>query len=332
MKVSDIGEFALIERIANIVEYEDKRVVLSIGDDTAVVKPTKLDYLLLTTDLLVEGVHFNPGTISAWQLGYKSVAVNISDIAAMGGIPDYGVVSLALNPETEVSFVEDLYRGMADISQKYNLRIVGGDVTKSDKLIINIALVGEVEEEYLCRRSDAQVEDVIMVTGELGASAAWLRLVLNPNLEPKIKGSKKLKRAHFLPEPRVNEARILAKSGIHAAEDISDGLASEIRHICEASSVGARLYLSKIPIAQGVEEVAKLTGERAIDIALAGGEDYELVFTAPKDAKMEIERALSKLSVKVTEIGEIVDMSHGITTVDWSGKEIPLETGGYTHF
>ncbi len=332
LKVKDIGEFALIEHIAKIVEHADERVILTIGDDTAVVKPTDLDYILLTTDLLVEDVHFTLDTISPWQLGYKSIAVNLSDIAAMGGLPNYGVISLALNPKTNVSTVEDLYRGMADVSRKYDLRIVGGDVTKSDKMIINVAIVGEVEEENLCRRSDAQVEDIIMVTGELGASAAGLRIILNPGLRSKVKDADRLEKAHFLPEPRIREGRILAKLGIHALEDISDGLASEIKHICEASMVGARINLSKVPIARGVEKVAELTGERAIDIALSGGEDYGLVFTAPIEIQKEIEKSFAGIGIKVTAIGEILDKSQGITVVDWSGNVKPLEISGYTHF
>lgn len=332
MKVKDIGEFALIERIAQIVEHADERVILTIGDDTAVVKPTELDYTLLTTDLLVEDVHFILSTISPWRLGYKSIAVNLSDVAAMGGLPDYAVISLAMNPETDVSTIEDLYRGMAEVSRKYDLRIVGGDVTKSDKMIINVAIVGEVEEENLCRRSDAQVGDVIMVTGEFGASAAGLRTVLNPGLRPKVKDPDKLEKAHFLPEPRIREGRILAKLGIHAMEDVSDGLASEIKHICEASMVGARINLSKIPIARGVEKVAELTGERAIDIALAGGEDYELVFTAPIEIQRQIENSFTGIGAKVTVIGEILDKSQGITVIDWSGNVKPLEISGYAHF
>jgi len=332
MKVKDIGEFALIERIAGIVEHADERVIVTIGDDTAVVRPAELDYTLLTTDLLVEDVHFKLDTIDWWQLGYKSIAVNISDVAAMGGLPDYAVISLAINPETYVSQVEDLYRGMAEVSRKYNLRIVGGDVTKSDKLIVNVALVGEVEEEYLCRRSDAEIEDVIMVTGELGASAAGLRLILNPELERKVKGAGALMRAHYLPEPQVEAGRILASMGINAMEDISDGLGSEIKHICEASSVGARVYLNKVPVAEGVGKVAELTGEGAIDIAVSGGEDYELVFTAPKDIKGKIEEALAQIGVKATAVGEIVEASKGIKAIDWSGQEKDMEAIGYTHF
>ncbi|MDI6717169.1 MAG: thiamine-phosphate kinase [Actinomycetota bacterium] len=332
MKVKDLGEFGLIERIAKIVEYADERVILAIGDDTAVVKPTKLDYTLLTTDLLVENVHFTLNTITPWQLGYKSISVNLSDIAAMGGIPNYAVISLALSPETEVSLVEDMYRGMADVSRKYGLRVVGGDITKSDRLIINVAMIGEVEDSSLCRRSDAKVGDIIMVTGVLGASAAGLRIVLNPAIEKTVREAQELKKAHFLPEPRLKEGRILASIGINAMEDISDGLASEIKHICEASLVGARLFMNKIPIAKGVESVASLNGEKAIDIALSGGEDYELVFTAPKELELEIVESLAKIGTKVTVVGEIVNSSEGISIIDWSGSKKPLDISGYTHF
>lgn len=332
MKVKDIGEFGLIERISRIVEHADERVIVTIGDDTAVVRPTELDYVLLTTDLLVEDIHFTIDTIKPRQLGYKSIAVNMSDIAAMGGIPDYAVISLAVNPDTEVDFIEDLYEGMADIARKYGVRIVGGDVTKSEKLVINVALVGEVEEEKLCRRSDAEVGDVIFVTGELGASAAGLRIILKPALERSVREAGALKEAHFLPEPQVDAGRHLALLGIHAMEDVSDGLASEIGHICEASSVGARIILSKIPVARGVEKVAKLTGESAMEIAAMGGEDYELVFTAPMNLVDAIESEMAKIGVTVTAIGYIVDISEGVKAIDWAGKEKPIDNMGYTHF
>jgi len=332
MRVKDIGEFALIERIARIVEKADERVILTIGDDTAVVRKPVLDFALLTTDLLVEDVHFTLGSIHPRQLGYKSIAVNISDIAAMGGVPGYVVISLALNPETGVTFVEDLYHGMAEAAHAYGVGIVGGDVTKSDKLIINVAMTGEVEEERLARRSNARVGDIIMVTGELGASAAGLRLVLHPGLEPKVKAAASLKRAHFEPKPQVQAGRILAALGVHAMEDISDGLASEIGHICDASEVGARLYLPKVPIADGVDDVTALTGERAIDLAVSGGEDYELAFTLPASLRALAIQTLEDAGIKITAVGEILDASHGITVVDWDGRETPLGRVGYTHF
>ncbi|HCG99300.1 MAG: thiamine-phosphate kinase [Candidatus Aquicultor primus] len=332
MKVKDIGEFALIERIAQIVEQADERVILTIGDDTAVVKKTELDYALLTTDLMVEDVHFTFKSITPHQLGYKSIAVNISDIAAMGGLPRYAVVSLALPPETEVAYVEDLYRGMAEVSRANDVRIVGGDVTRSEKLIINVALMGEVEEEKLSRRSDAQACDIIMVTGELGASAAGLRLVLHPDIEPKVKNAAALKMAHFQPKPQIKAGRILSSLGVNAMEDISDGLASEVAHICEASGVGARIHLNKVPIAAGVDNVAALTGERAIDLALSGGEDYGLVFTLSPHLQGAVERAFAEAGLKVTVVGEVLEGSHGITVIDWAGAESPMKQSGYTHF
>jgi thiamine-monophosphate kinase len=336
MKVKDVGEFGLIENIAEIVEQADERVVVTIGDDTAVVRPQKHGLTLLTTDLLVENVHFTLESISPRQLGYKSLAVNISDIAAMGGLPTYAVISLALNPETDLETIEDIYRGMMDISREYRLSIVGGDITKSERLVINVALMGEVEEENLCRRSDAVVGDIIMVTGMLGASAAGLRLALNPHIEPEVKEASLLKRAHFLPEPRVKEGRILATSGVHAMEDISDGLASEINHICAASEVGAQIDFSKIPIAKGVDSVAAQTGERAIDLALSGGEDYELVFTTPSALIDGIEKKLSSIGCRAHIVGEIVRADMGISAIDWSGAKHALTDllakSGYSHF
>lgn len=314
------------------MEEADERVILTIGDDTAVVKKPALDFVLLTTDLLVEDVHFTLASINPHDLGYKAIAVNISDIAAMGGIPGYAVVSLALNPDTEVSFVEEVYRGMAEAARAFAVSIVGGDVTRSERLVINVALTGEVEEERLCRRSDAEVGDIIMVTGELGASAAGLRLVLHPEVEPQVREAAALKKAHFKPLPQVKAGRLLAMLGAHAMEDISDGLASELGHICEASGVGARLYVPKVPIAAGVTSVARLTGERAIDMALAGGEDYQLVCSIPPQVQASAEKTLLDAGIKLTAVGEIVDISHGVIAVDWEGRETPLQVTGYTHF
>jgi thiamine-monophosphate kinase len=336
MKVRDIGEFGLIERIAKIVEQADERIVLTIGDDAAVVRPSKLDLALLTTDLLVENVHFKLDSITPSQLGYKALAVNISDIAAMGGLPDYAVISLALNPETDVKVVEDIYRGMMDVSRKYGVNIVGGDITKSDKMIINVALLGSVEEGNLCRRSDAAINDIIMITGKLGASAAGLRLALNPELAAKASNVQQLKLAHFKPEPRVREGRLLAELGVHAMQDISDGLASEIGHICAASDVGACLDLTKIPIADGVDTVAIQTGEKPVELALTGGEDYELVFTVSPQSQQQVEEKLAEIGVKLYKVGTITDSSEGVVVIDWTGKTMSLADAfpdsGYVHF
>jgi thiamine-monophosphate kinase len=340
MKVKEIGEFGLIEKIAAIVEQADERVVLTIGDDTAVVRPSESALTLLTTDMLLEGVHFKLGSISPFQLGYKALAVNISDIAAMGGNPCYAVVSLALSPETDVSIVEDIYRGMAEIAREFKVSIVGGDVAKSDKMVINVALTGEVEEEHLCRRSDALAGDSIFVTGPLGASAAGLRLVLDPDLASKINDASSLLQAHYMPHPRVREGQALAKAGAHAMQDISDGLSSEIQHICEASDVGARIALSSIPITKGIQSIVTLTGERAIDLALSGGEDYELLFTAPNEIlefnNKDDENNMRINGIPVFKVGEIVKLENGIIAIDRNGSEKKLseiiQSAGYTHF
>jgi thiamine-monophosphate kinase len=247
---------------------------------------------------------------------------------------------LALRPETDVSIVEDIYRGMAEIAREFKVSIVGGDVAKSDKMVINVALTGEVEEEHLCRRSDALAGDAIFVTGPLGASAAGLRLVLDPDLSSKIKDASSLLKAHYMPHPRVREGAVLAKAGANAMQDISDGLSSEIRHICEASDVGARIELSSIPIAKGVQSVVTLTGERAIDLALSGGEDYELLFTAPKEIfkfnNKYDENNMTINGIPVFKIGEIVKPENGITAMDRNGSEKNLsdiiQSAGYTHF
>jgi thiamine-monophosphate kinase len=225
---------------------------------------------------------------------------------------------------------------MMEVSRKYGVNIVGGDITKSDVMIINVALLGSVEEGNLCRRSDADINDIIMVTGKLGASAAGLRLALNPELAAKASNVQRLQNAHSKPEPRVKEGRLLAELGVHAMQDISDGLASEIRHICAASDVGACLDLSKIPIAEGVDTVTVQTGEKPVELALTGGEDYELVFTVSAESRRLVEEKLAEIGTKLYEVGKITDSSEGIVVIDWIGKTMRLvdafPDSGYVHF
>ena len=181
-KLQDIGEFGLIKRIADKEKISDKDVVVGIGDDTAVLKYKKNLYLLLTTDMLVEDVHFNQKA-TPFQIGWKALAVNISDIAAMGGIPKYGLVSLGLKKNTSLKFVDELYRGIKTIAKRFDVQIVGGDTVSSSKLVINIALTGEVEKKYLTLRKGAKIGDKIYVTGRLGGSIIGKHLSFIPRVK-----------------------------------------------------------------------------------------------------------------------------------------------------
>lgn len=315
MRIMDIGgEFALIDRIVRKIRKKD--VVVGIGDDTAVLEYAKDKYLLFTTDMMVEGSHFRTEWSSPRQIGVKAMESNVSDIAAMGGLPTQAVVSIALRDDTEVEFVDALYDGMYSVADKYGFSIVGGDTTHGNIMVVNVAMLGFVEKDRLCLRSDAEVGDLICVTGDLGKSRVGLALLLagkKGNLKP-----------HLEPVCRLREAREISKYG-NAMIDVSDGLASEINHICRMSGVGALVYRDRIPVSDETERCARKCGGDPIEYALNGGEDYELVFTLREESLKKI-----KLQTPLTVVGRILDKKEGVMLSD-SGIRIPLK-GGYDHF
>ena len=303
MKISDIGEIELIKRFAKKIRV-DKSVIKGSGDDTAVIKWTKDKYLLFTCDMLVEDVHFKLKDALPAQIGYKALARNISDIAAMGGIPRHAVVSTGLDPNLPVTFVEKIVDGMVRLANSYKINIVGGDVSKSKKLIIDVALLGEVEKKNLVLRSGAKAGDLILLTGSVG-------------------GSMKGKHLNFT--PRVDEARKLAKNfKINSMIDVSDGLVLDLARILNASRVGARIHESLIPVSKEADTFEK---------AVSDGEDFELLFTMDaKEAKKFFKTMLSKMETPVTLIGEITDKKHGYKLVREDGSEKKLKPEGYLHF
>lgn len=318
MKINSIGgEFALIERIKNKINLYSKDVIVGIGDDSAVLKYDKNNYLLFTTDMLVENDHFSLKYSAPEQIGMKAVVQNVSDIAAMGGIPKFAVISLALPNDIDAEFVDKLYDGINQKSKRYKIDIVGGNITHSRDIVINVALIGFVEKRHLALRSNAKVNDLIFCSGDVGKSTAGLELLRN-NLE----GSSIKK--HLEPECRLDLARKLVKVGINSMIDISDGVASEVRHICNQSNVGAIIYADKIPISKDTIIDAKKLNKSAVDFALYGGEDFELVFTAPKNKLQQLKK------YDVTVIGEIVDKKQGIKLIK-NNKTLKLESG-FDHF
>lgn len=302
MKLSTIGEFKLIENLSKIIGKAHLPVIIGIGDDCAVLNG-KGTYQLITTDTLVENVHFklhnDKSEYSA--IGKKAMAANISDIAAMGGWPTFAVVTIGAKKNTSVKAIEDIYRGMLSLAKKHKIQIVGGDTVSSPQgLIISITLLGEVEKQYLLTRSGAKVGDVILVTGKFGGGEAGNRL---------------------------KEARLIAKSNLATSMiDSSDGLVRSAVEICRASKVGARIKPNLVPIAKGA----------TLEQALYGGEEYELVFTVPKAKASKLQSLLWKTArSKVTMVGEIVGKGKDgkmVGLIDGKGKEIKLENGGYEHF
>jgi len=330
MKVGELGEFGLIESLRRIIERAGVGVglrregILGIGDDAAAWRAGKRTQLG-TTDTLVEGIHFTRETASWRDLGWKSLAVNLSDIAAMGGDPAVALVSLSLPAETDAACVEALYEGMAECALAFRTAILGGNVSEAPLIVITVSLVGEVEEGRMLTRSAAKPGDAIAVTGYLGASAAGLRMLKERlDLAPDVGSS--LRMAHLRPSPRVVEGVWMARHGVRAAIDISDGLLADLGHVCRASAVGAQIRLADVPVHPAAR---RAFGDRSLEMALSGGEDYELLFTAPLPV---IERARQDISVPVTIVGSITGETERIVLVDESGKEVRRGRGGWEHF
>lgn len=325
MKVWELGEFGLIDLIAKTVGKPSRaELVLGIGDDTAAWRTGK-SIQLATTDILIQDVHFNLENITWRDLGWKALAVNISDIAAMGGTPSYAMVSLGLPPDTEVTSVRELYRGLKDIAGKFDVDIVGGNISRATVVIIDVSLIGKASR-ILLTRSAAKPGDLIAVTGYLGTSAAGCRM-LKSSLRLDRSTTALLQKAHLRPNPRVAEGQILAKNGVKAAIDISDGLISDLTHICEASKVGARVRIDRLPVHPKVKTVCK---DESLNMALSGGEDYELLFTAKSRV---INRIREVMSTPVTVIGEITKEHSGkVTLLDKQGKAIDWGERGWDHF
>jgi thiamine-monophosphate kinase len=334
MKVSELGEFGLIDLLAEMVNAarDEKteawqQLILGIGDDAAAWHGDTL-VQLATVDSLVQDVHFSLD-ITPWEdLGWRAMAANLSDIAAMGGLPRYALVSLALPGSTEVDNVTALYRGMMGLAQKFGVAIVGGDMSSAPLLVINITVLGGTRspDKHLLTRSAARPGDKVAVTGYLGAAAAGLEM-MRKNLSLDVYSVASLKKAFLRPSPRVAEAQILVEQGVKTAIDISDGLVSDLRHICQESKVGARIDIDYVPVHQAVRDNF---GNRAIDLAVGGGEDYELLFTADDKTINRVKEALHCL---VTVIGETTaDEAGEVTLVDIEGKPVDIPGAGWEHF
>ena len=330
MKVSKLGEFGLINLLSKTIADSSGKtaelppLTLDIGDDAA-AWPVKTGTQLATVDSLIENVHFDLSTITWEELGWKSLAVNLSDIAAMGGNPEYALVSLGLPPDTEVEEITDLYRGMADLAKRYRVIIVGGDTCKSHELMITVTVLGTAAGEVL-RRSSAQVGDRIAVTGHLGGAATGLDMLKN-NLNPGTEIAASLRGAFHRPVPRIAEGQLLVQKGIKTAIDISDGFLADLGHITEMSGVGARVNVDNLPV---FPPAVHVYGEKARAMALSGGEDYELLFTGSKENIAQIEK---DSPCPITIVGEITEGKPGnIELIDKDGKPVNSSESGWEHF
>jgi thiamine-monophosphate kinase len=333
MKLSEIGQFGMIDMISAMIEKQRdnqaeswRNVIAGVGDDCAIWRGDSANQYA-KVDCQVEGIHFNLDIISWEDLGWKALAVNLSDIAAMGGIPSYALVSLGLPLDTEVQNVVSLYRGLLDLAAFSGTAVVGGNLSGSPMIFVDVNVIGKAgnrEGQYLSRFS-AQAGDLIAVTGWLGSAAAGFEILRQKGeFDP---AEICLRQAFTRPQPRLKEGRLLVEAGVKTGMDISDGLLSDLGHICKASRVSAELYLNQLPIQP---ETKSRFGVRALELALSGGEDYQLLFTAKSDIVKEVQ---IKSTYPVSVIGEISALkAQPIRVFDQQGREFKPVNNGWDHF
>lgn len=334
MRISEIGgETGLIERLrATYAGAAGSGLALAIGDDAAVLDvPTGLQ-AVVTTDLLIEGVHFRRDWSDAYSIGWKAAAVNLSDLAAMGTDPTFTFVSLALPPDETVESVERLYDGLCDCLGRYGAKLAGGDTNRTQSgLVLNITQLGTVPAGEALKRTGAKVGNTLLVTGTLGNSAAglWLLARYGPSKAEKL--CRALVQSHRRPQPRVVAGRALRETGlVHCCMDLSDGLAADLPKLCAASGVGALVDVSHLPISNDLAATEAELDRPAWELALSGGEDYELLLAvAPADVEAAC-AAVAATGTTLTPIGEITRTGLRFTGPD--GADLPPATGGWDHF
>ncbi len=332
MTESPKGEVELILKLAQGFGAGPPEVVAGIGDDCAVIDLGQGEAWLWTVDTLVEGVHFELSYMSPAQLGRKALAVNLSDIAAMGGEARYVLLSLGWPPERELAGAVALGEGLAQAGRDYGVSVIGGDTVASPGgVAVTITVLGRAPAVEIIRRGGAQVGDLIYVTGRLGEAAAGLA-ILQGRADIPAELAAPLLKAHLEPQPRLTAGRLLAQKRLATALiDLSDGVASDLRHLCRASGVGAVLRLEWIPISPGVVEVAKAINRDSLELALRGGEDYELMFTSAPKLRQPLLQAFAKIGIPPPiQIGEIIP-GGDILVMTPAGEKKDLGVG-YDHF
>lgn len=325
-----MDEFALI-RMLTTGRQPDPRVVVDVGDDAAVVTVTPGKQMVLACDAMVEGVHFRRDTLAPEDVGYKSLAVNVSDVAAMGGEPRFALIALAPDCAWTPDELSRLYDGLYEGAAAWGVALVGGDTVRSPGgLWLSVTVVGEVEAGRALTRGAARPGDVVFVSGPLGLSAAGLDLLLrHPERADRYP---RLVAAHRRPRPRLDVGRLCAAQGVRCAlNDVSDGLASEAWEIAEASGVTVRLYADRLPVHPELAAYCREAGASPLDWMLFGGEDYELVGAVSAGVWPALARAARAEGVALVAVGEVVAGTPGVVLVE-DGRERPLPKGGYNHF
>ncbi|TSB44940.1 thiamine-phosphate kinase [Alkalicoccobacillus porphyridii] len=326
-------EFAFINMIKPR-EYKQSTLVMGIGDDAAVYRPSKGMREVICLDTMIEGIHFTKETLSPEQIGQKALAINISDLAAMGAIPRYYLVSVAIPSSWSDTELKAIYQGMSSLSDRYEMDLIGGDtVSAKESLVLTVTAIGQVEEGVEFFRSQAKPGDTIFVTGTIGSSAAGLALLLKHGRSGKYSDSEKqLVILHQEPEPQVIAGRLFAsKCTRMALNDISDGLASESHEIAEASGVSLYINEESIPLHNALLDTVDSVSKR-VEYALNGGEDFQLIGTVSSTEFDELIKDALKKGIVLTPIGEVREKAEQLVYIVREGSEEPLAKNGYNHF
>jgi thiamine-monophosphate kinase len=332
LKITDIGEFGFIARFSPAFIRNLPKNLVGIGDDAAVIPWKGRKKLLVTTDMLLDGVHFLKEKIAPADLGYKSLAVNLSDIASMGGKPLWAFLSIALPSETEVFWLDQFFNGWRSLAEKTEVALLGGDTTRSlDKLVITVAVLGEAEDRFIKYRSGARSGDIITVTGDLGDSEGGLRLVLEDKGETA--EEKYLIRRHYRPRPQLEEGFFLARQPeVRAMMDVSDGIDSDLKRISERSGCGLEVDLENLPVSHALKKCSQKYGWNIDDLAAAGGEDYCLLITVDSKKFPELVRKYQRrFGKKLQPIGRITEEKGKFVYLK-NGKVVSLKKAGFDHF
>ncbi len=336
--VSDVGEFGLIARMrAALGEEVPEDVHSGIEDDAAVYRAGEGHVHIVTTDALVEGVHFDRAFMPMGHLGFKALSVNVSDVAAMNARPRYATVALGLPQQVSVEQVEQLYGGMRRACERYDMAIIGGDTVSAPSLTLSVTVIGEAKEGAVVYRKGARPGDALCVTGDLGGAYAGLKILAEErrrlqekgaDFRPDLDAFQYVIQRQLAPRARVDAVQDWAARGVrpHALIDISDGLASEVHHLSEAGGVGARLFGAALPVAPETRQAADRFGDEVDVYALFGGEDYELLFALPPDRLDALDETT------FTVVGEVTDQAGEVEIKTPEGDVMPLRPGGYDHF
>ncbi|OAB80070.1 thiamine-phosphate kinase [Cochleicola gelatinilyticus] len=333
--ISSLGEFGLIDHLTKHFKIQNKTTVKGIGDDAAVLDPEEGKQLVVTTDMLVEGVHFDLSYMPLKHLGYKAVMVNLSDVYAMNALPSQITVSIAVSNRFPVEALEELYAGITTACEHYKVDVIGGDTTSSTTgLVISISAIGTVSEEKITYRNGAKENDLLVVTGDLGAAYLGLQILerekqvfkVNPNAQPDLEPYSYLVERQLKPEARKDIPLLLSELDVKPTSmiDISDGLSSEVIHLCKSSNVGCNLYEDKIPLDPQVIATCEEFKMDSTTIALSGGEDYELLFTVSTKDFPKI-----KANPHLTVIGHMTHEKEGMHLITRANTKIPIIARGW---